>query len=232
MDCRHAQQFVSPYLDQQLTGLEMLEMQQHLAECRQCAEEYAAARQIKILLRSVTVSRPETSLEERILNRLAEEERRGDLFLPMSTPRLALPAIWQAPSPLSLPPPSRGRRLTTAFALSCLAVFTVAAPFASTTIEVSPPAEQASSVSLGQTLPIGPVATGGMSVMSSFGGPLLRPAENGMAANAAPPSSQDVIFVQRCVQTPLSESGGEELGDEAVSGYVSGDVALVNYHPH
>lgn len=234
MDCPRAQHLVSPYLDQQLTGVEMLEMQQHLAECRHCAEEYLSARQIKLLLRSLSLPDTESSLERRILTRLAQEERRSESFLPALPPRSALPAIWLAPPSLQipLPAPSRGQRLAAALALSCLAVLTVAAPFAPSTPNDTAGADRAV---LGQAAMIEPIPSAGLSAVAAYGSPWMRPASVDSAdqpSNMAPPSDRDVTFVRRDAQPPLADAGAEPLGDVAASGYVSGDVAFVGYRVH
>jgi anti-sigma factor RsiW len=232
VDCSRVQQLVSPYLDQQLTGAEMLAVQQHLGECRSCADEYRSARELKQLLGSLRLSRPEASLETRILSRLEQEERRSEMLLPALYPRAGLPAIWLSAPALNipLPPPSRGRRLGAALALSCLAIFTVAAPFSPSTPELINGTDKAE---LGQAVVYVSIPSAGLRPASAVGGLWSREAvlsTTGLPPDAAPSNGMAMTSVGQNVPPPLADAGMEPLGDEAVSGYVSGDVALAGYH--
>jgi hypothetical protein len=231
VDCSRVQQLVSPYLDQQLTGAEMLMVQHHLGECRSCADEYRAARELKQLLGSLRLSRPESSLETRILSRLEQEERRSEMLLPGLYPRTGLPAVWQSAPALNipLPPPSRGRRLGAALALSCLAVFTVAAPFSPSMPELANRTDQAE---FGQAVVYVSIPSAGLQPASSVNGLWSRGSvlnTAGLSPDTMPSSGIVMTSARQNVPPPLADAGMEPLGDEAVSGYVSGDVALAGY---
>lgn len=112
MNCHRARQLISPYLDQQLTGQQMLELQQHLAHCASCNAERLSIAEVKRLLRGLYATRPRPELSQRIVEQMMQQEQNG-------LPSLSLPPV-----------PQRGRRLALSLALSCLTVLTVAAPFA------------------------------------------------------------------------------------------------------
>ncbi len=225
MNCYRAQQLVSPYLDQQLTGAEMLEMQRHLAGCRRCAREYQEARQTKLLLRSLSLSQPPRALDMRILSRIAQEGR-GPLPAQM-VPNWSLPGVGPAP---------RGRRFATALGLSCLVVFSVAAPFAPSSADIAVQG-RAASASLGQNLAWGQFPSAAtLPAPAAMNASLLRIAP--MASDSAAvtlttsdpsQSRQDESLARQYVQTPLSEPGAEPFGEDAVSGYVSGGVVLAGF---
>jgi anti-sigma factor RsiW len=125
LNCHHARQLISPYLDQQLTGREMLMLQDHFAFCVSCEREVQSIRQVKALLRGLREPRAPRDLSTAITLRLeqAESGTQGWHLLSLS--------LWGA-SALSLPAlkPHRGRRLASALALSCLTVVSFALPFA------------------------------------------------------------------------------------------------------
>lgn len=50
MNCGKVQELFSPYLDGQVSGLEMRALNRHLEECARCAREYAALRRTQQLL--------------------------------------------------------------------------------------------------------------------------------------------------------------------------------------
>ena len=114
MNCHRARQLISPYLDQQLTGREMLALHQHFSECASCEAERRSIRQVKALLRALHEPRPRTDLPGVISVRLSEAEQ------PWHLSSLAVTTAWP-------PRPQRGRRLATALALSCLTVLSFAA---------------------------------------------------------------------------------------------------------
>jgi hypothetical protein len=115
LNCHHARQLISPYLDHQLTGREMLALQDHFAVCASCDRERHSIRQLKALLRGLQEPSLPRGFSGGIALRLEQME--------------AGPAGWRV---LCLPPPKpqRGRRLATALALSCLTMLSVVAPFA------------------------------------------------------------------------------------------------------
>ena len=111
MNCHRARQLVSPYLDQQLTGREMLALQDHFAVCGSCDQEMRSLRQLKALLRGLREPAAPQGFSDGIALRLEQTPR---------WPVLILPA----------PRPQRGRRLMSALALSCFTVVSFALPFA------------------------------------------------------------------------------------------------------
>lgn len=115
MNCHRARQLISPFLDQQLTGREMLVLQQHFSECASCEAERRSIRQVKMLLRALHEPRPRPDLPSVISVRLTEAEQ--PLWRGLT---LTVTPSWP-------PRPQRGRRLITALALSCLTVLSFAA---------------------------------------------------------------------------------------------------------
>jgi hypothetical protein len=79
MDCAEAKELLSPYLDGAITGAEMLALQQHLAQCADCAGEYDALRRSQQLLMSLgrVKEPPDLGLKLRLaISREAAEARR------------------------------------------------------------------------------------------------------------------------------------------------------------
>ncbi len=105
MNCRAARQLISPYLDGQLTGREMLALGDHLENCESCQQEIESLRQVKALLRGLAVPRPPLEFSRQLTSQ--------EIY--------AQNLSWRV---ISLPPrPQRGRRLMAALALSCLTLF-------------------------------------------------------------------------------------------------------------
>lgn len=214
MNCHRAHQLVSPYLDHQLTGAEMLEIQQHLGGCRSCAEEYEAARHIKSLLRSLRVQEPVGPLDARIAQRVTQQDGAFS---------------WALPTRPAPPRPQAGRRLTAALALSCVALFAITPSFA-------PPARDSAagrapaSAGLGQIAfreqTPGLTASGSPSLLlahsatNTGGNPTLSP-----AVWAINNGAQDERPVGPDAPPPLMDVGAEPLGDPAADGF----VALADY---
>jgi anti-sigma factor RsiW len=123
LNCHHARQLISPYLDQQLTGREMLALQDHFAFCTSCEREMQSIRQVKALLRGLREPRAPRDLSAAITLRLEQSEAGAQSWHLLRLSALGVP-------PLSLPNPHRGRRLASALALSCLTVVSFALPFA------------------------------------------------------------------------------------------------------
>ena len=119
MNCHQARQLISPYLDHQLSGREMLALQDHLAVCVSCDRERQSLRQIKLMLRGLSEPRLPRDFSQRFSQSVS---------LRLEQPNGGAPG-WQVIS-LSPPRPQRGRRLATALALSCLTVVSFALPFA------------------------------------------------------------------------------------------------------
>ncbi len=116
MNCHHARQLISPYLDHQLTGRELLALQDHLAVCASCDRERQSLRQVKLLLRGLSQPRVPPGFSRNFSETIAL--------------RLEQPGSGPSRQVLCLPRPQRGRRLATALALSCLTMVSLAAPFA------------------------------------------------------------------------------------------------------
>jgi hypothetical protein len=131
LNCHRARQLISPYLDQQLTGREMLALQEHFSLCETCEAERRSIRQVKLLLRSLHSPRPQADLQGRILVRLTEAEQPLWRVLVLTTPR-----------------PQRGRRLMTALAISCLTVLSFA-------VSLAPDSRDGALTTSGFLLPMG-----------------------------------------------------------------------------
>ena len=116
MNCYHARQLISPYLDARLSGREILALQDHLAACGSCERERQSLRQVKMLLRGLGEPHPPMGFSEAVRRRLEQPEP--------ETLR------WRVLLPTPPAKPQRGRRLATALALSCFTMLSVVAPFA------------------------------------------------------------------------------------------------------
>jgi len=110
VNCRRVQDLLSPYVDERLTGQQMLEVRSHLDSCRSCAHEYMMQRQVKILLRSAAMKNPGLYFEARLRSQLAAERQAARLSLSM--PAFSLT--------------NRGRRMAYAMAFSCVSIFSLA----------------------------------------------------------------------------------------------------------
>ena len=119
MNCHQARQLISPFLDHQLSGREMLALQDHFAVCASCERERQSIRQVKMLLRGLRDPRLPRDFSQNFSQTVA---------LRLEQPQ-GMAHEWRV---LRLPPPrpQRGRRLATALALSCLTVVSFALPFA------------------------------------------------------------------------------------------------------
>ncbi|MDQ2687288.1 MAG: zf-HC2 domain-containing protein [Armatimonadota bacterium] len=199
MNCYRAHQSISPYLDHELTGAEMLEIQKHLEGCRACAQEYRSARHIKELLRSLRVQEPSGPLDMRIAHRLALAEA---------------PMVWQFPL--------AARPLTAALALSCIALFAITPSFAPPVADSAAPRplpvafrSQAAFVAEtpAEALRTSPAA---LSLL------LAQPSPNPAVWQVTPTVTQSD---DPDAPPPLAELGAEPLGDPAADGY----IALANY---
>lgn len=219
MNCRSAQQLISPYLDQQLTGTEMLAMQQHLKKCTACAEEYRQVREVRRLLRSLSAVAPGQPLEARITQQIVTGPGSRWGFVPHA--RLFGPA-----SELLLRPQQRGQRLAGALALSCLALLALAAPFAPSTSDAARAGRTAQvgvlDVSLAQGQAVLPPAFartgGGHLLLGQMGDP--------GSVWGAPQRSGGTLSRGSAAAVTLSGWSAEPLDDEAVGGYAAGDAAL------
>ena len=121
MNCRRTRELLSPYSDGRLTGVQMLEVAQHMDHCPGCREEYHVIKEVKVLLRAVSRPQPGGLLEHEIRKRIATEEAISQINLCLS---------------FSVRP-QRAKRMATAMALSCISVLVVAAPFGAGTLALS-----------------------------------------------------------------------------------------------
>jgi hypothetical protein len=207
VNCRRARQLISSYIDYQLTGQQMLEIQQHLHDCPECVREYYTLRQVKVLVRALHEQTPCPTLSTRITAHLDQE---------LISPRRDFAFNWQRPQ--------RGRRLATALALSCIGILIAAAPFAPSTTDMSAPSTvtpprsafliTASQIE-GRTAPLQPpdfALTTVFSSPASYRQPYID-------------RNQRILFAQPSLQ-------GVETGpwnDEAVRGYIQGDATLADF---
>lgn len=123
MNCHHARQSISPYLDQQLTGREMLALQDHFGGCASCEREMQSIRQVKALLRGLRGPGPPRDFSHAVALRLKQTEAQNRRLL-------CLPSLDLPRPRLTVPRPQRGRRLAGALVLSCFTVVSFALPFA------------------------------------------------------------------------------------------------------
>ena len=219
MNCHRARQLISPYLDQQLTGRQMLDLQQHFSQCASCETEARSLRQLKSLLRGLHMQRPLEGFPEAIRARTVAAESAAPL--------------WQE-ALLPLTRPQRGRRLTTAMAFSCLTILVIAAPFA--------PASRDGHTSaglLGTPGLLGPRSllsaahfSSGLAFFSSASALSaapdtdLRPAGY-QSLTESDEARREQVFAARYI--PVSDPAQTPLTDDAVHGYVQGDVAFAGY---
>ncbi|MCW3059734.1 MAG: hypothetical protein JWQ02_1555 [Capsulimonas sp.] len=121
MNCRRTRELLTPYSDGRLTGVQMLEVAQHMDRCAGCRDEYRVIQEVKALLRAVSRPQPAGALEYEIRKRIATEEAISQINLCLS---------------FSVRP-QRAKRIATAMALSCISVLAVAAPFGAGTLALT-----------------------------------------------------------------------------------------------
>ena len=109
MNCRRVNDLIAPYVDERLTGEQMLEVRRHLDNCPSCSREYLAQRQVKIMLRTVAMKKPVVMFEARLYSQIATERQSSALAI-------AFPTFMNG----------RGRRMAYAMALSCVTVLSLA----------------------------------------------------------------------------------------------------------
>lgn len=209
MNCHRARQLISPYLDQQLTGREMLALQQHFSDCASCEAERRSIRQVKMLLRALHEPRPRPDLPGVISVRLAEMEQPLRRVLPLTA---ALP--WP-------PRPQRGRRLATALALSCLTVFSFAATC------FAPASRDGALTSSGFFLPTAPPSTQPVLVETGPAGLTTPPRNDFLGLTEADALRRERLFVgQYEAPSGLRLSA---LPYETSPGYAQGEAAFAAY---
>lgn len=228
MNCRSAQQLISPLLDQQLTGEEMLAMRRHLGECAACAEEYRQVHEVRGLLRGLSAVAPDAPLETRIAGRVAA--RAGLSWAGASRRAWGYSAAERAARP------QRGRRLAGGLALACVALLMLAAPFAPSTGDAARTDEAGRAGMMEADLSqwAGPQPSPAFSRMDGgleAGRPLFDPARDAQAAWSVP-QNQGGTRAQRQGEVTLSGWSAAPLDDEAVGGYAAGDAALADAGGH
>lgn len=225
VNCRSAQQLISPYLDQQLTGAEMLAMQEHLKQCASCAAEYRQVCEVRLLLRSLSPVAPGKPLEPKIAQRVASAPGGG---------KFGARALRFGAMAENVSRPQRGRRLAGALALACAALLMLAAPFAPST------GDAARSVTAGQPnvmeadLAAGSVPPPLLSHLEAgaeAGRPLFGGAGNAQAWGRAPRGA-GADLSQAGASVTLSGWSAAPLDDEAVGGYAAGDAAFPDGSRH
>ena len=207
MNCHRARQLISPFLDHQLTGRQMLDLQSHFSECASCEAEVRSLSQLKSLLRGLHSQQPARGFPETILARATAAE--VSVF------------PWQE-ALLPLSRPQRGRRLTTALAFSCLTVFAIAAPFA--------PAARNASESAGMLeaahFPTNFSLLSSAALLTLSPGADLRPAGYQSLTESDEVRSEKVYAAR---YLPPADPAATPLADDAVRGYVQGDAAFAGY---
>jgi anti-sigma factor RsiW len=84
MNCRYTTTRISPYLDGELRGDEMLRVRSHLTGCRACMAEYESAVSLKRLVGSLPLESPTEEFQSRLLATIRTTPRReqGKAFWP------------------------------------------------------------------------------------------------------------------------------------------------------
>jgi len=185
----------------------MLTLQEHFFECASCEAELNSLRQLKRLLRSLHPPQTRRDFPEAIAAQLTQAES------PF--------AFWKSLLPLPHPP-QRGRRLVTALALSGLTIFAVAAPFAPATQNQ----DFSSWTSLHQ-VEVPPTQSGDMLLS------VMPPADVRLANFLTLPDTDEArrerTFAGQYAQPAQPDSVAAPLTDDAVRGYVQGDIAFAGY---
>ncbi len=72
MNCKNAQALLSAYLDEELSGREMLDIREHLHQCEACAEEVRCVQAVKRILSAAPVPEPSADFENRLVSRVLQ----------------------------------------------------------------------------------------------------------------------------------------------------------------
>ncbi len=75
MNCRYTRENFSAYIEQELSAAERRDVAAHLAQCAQCTSELFAMQKAMSLVRWVPRSEGRPGFEERLMRRIAAEER-------------------------------------------------------------------------------------------------------------------------------------------------------------
>lgn len=70
MNCKNVQSQLSAYLDEELAGREMIEIRDHVSQCRDCEEELRCVEGLKRLLGNTAVPEPSQDFEDRLVSRV------------------------------------------------------------------------------------------------------------------------------------------------------------------
>jgi anti-sigma factor RsiW len=72
MNCRRVVNLISPYVDGELTGAEMLAIRRHLSDCPECLAECESLRATKLAITRLRTMKPRPDLAACIVSRLDE----------------------------------------------------------------------------------------------------------------------------------------------------------------
>lgn len=75
MNCKNVQSLLSAYLDEELSGREMLDIREHLHECNDCTEELRCIEGLKRLLGGTPVPEPSAGFEDRLVSSVMSAAR-------------------------------------------------------------------------------------------------------------------------------------------------------------
>jgi len=70
MNCKNVQSLLSAFIDEELSGREMLDIREHLAECNDCSEELRCVLGVKRMLCASAVPEPSPGFEDRLVSRV------------------------------------------------------------------------------------------------------------------------------------------------------------------
>ncbi len=85
MNCRKVNNLLSAYMDNELAGVEQLQIRDHLRTCSCCNEEYESLLTTKRMLSRLSVQQPKQDLEQRILERIVAEGDRSPVGFRLSS---------------------------------------------------------------------------------------------------------------------------------------------------
>ena len=225
MNCRQTRDLLSAYLDQELTGQQMLDLHAHLSACASCARECRDLREVRRLLRGLAQRLPDTAAERKLTVRLDREAlREADLFPWTDFLMHWRPARrWELTGWVAGPRP-RGRSLASALALSSVAMLAVIAPVA------APPTDDAAGRAAAlSAFRAGPISASFVTLPTGWNsGPLFV-----LHSLFAPPPSPAAeapasALAQQYAQPAAQAMEAEPFRDDTVSGYVQG-ATLADY---
>lgn len=70
MTCKAVQSLISAYLDEELSGRQMIALRRHLDDCPECAEELKCVESVKQLLGYEQIPAPSDGFEDRLVERV------------------------------------------------------------------------------------------------------------------------------------------------------------------